>query len=367
MQNDNKPESCQAVLARAVAGCVRGTAVGDALGLPCEGLSPRRIRALFGGVPDKYRFVFGRGMISDDTEHTFLVWDALTVSAGDGEAFTRRLAGGLRRWILALPAGVGLATLRAGIRLVFGVSPSRSGVFSAGNGPAMRAALLGVVCAWDNNRDRLRDLVSHSSRLTHTDPQAEQGALAVAICAACFACGETTPRTILATITDTLTESNTDELREWLTRISDSLCQKQTTETFAAQHFPNGVSGYINHTVPIALHAVLSHPTDFRLALQSTIACGGDTDTVAAITGGIVGALVGTEGIPEEWGRNIYEPTGLLNNITERSEDFATAWLAGISQTSAPVPYLFALCRNALFAVIVLAHGFRRLLPPYGR
>ena len=53
---------------RAVSGCLIGTAVGDAFGLPCEGLSRRRAQSLF---PDMsgYRFLFGRGMVSDDTQH----------------------------------------------------------------------------------------------------------------------------------------------------------------------------------------------------------------------------------------------------------------------------------------------------------
>ena len=72
-------------LSNAVAGCVWGVAIGDALGLPCEGLSPRRITALFGGVPSTYRFAGGRGMVSDDTEHTLLVLHALAAS-GDGES-----------------------------------------------------------------------------------------------------------------------------------------------------------------------------------------------------------------------------------------------------------------------------------------
>lgn len=368
MQDYNRTKTPSTLLARAVAGCLWGTAVGDALGLPCEGLSPRRVRALFGGVPDTYRFVLGRGMISDDAEHTFLVWDALAVSAGDGERFTRQLAGGLRRWILALPAGVGLATLRAGTRLVFGVPAPRSGVFSAGNGPAMRSAILGVACAWDESGDRLRDLVARSSRLTHTDPKAEHGALAVAVCAACFARGTTEPASVLAAITDTLPETGAEELRDWLQRVTGSLHQKQSTEAFGAEQFPKGVSGYVNHTVPVAFHAALSHPTDFRRAVQAVIACGGDTDTTAAITGGIVGASVGSEGIPDEWRRDLYEPTGLLTRLEERCEAFADAWLGNAPGRSVgSVLYPFALLRNALFAVIVLTHGFRRLLPPYGR
>ena len=35
--------------------------------------------------------------------------------------------------------------------------------------------------------------------------------------------------------------------------------------------------------------------------MRAVIQCGGDADTTGAIVGGIVGASVGREGIPEEW------------------------------------------------------------------
>jgi hypothetical protein len=57
-------------------GILLGTAVGDALGLPAEGLSPRRRRRLMPG-PWRHRLVFGRGMMSDDTEHTLFVAQSL--------------------------------------------------------------------------------------------------------------------------------------------------------------------------------------------------------------------------------------------------------------------------------------------------
>ena len=62
--------------ADAVGGAILGCAVGDALGLPYENLSRRRgVRLL--GEPDRHRFLFGRGMVSDDTEHTCMVAQAL--------------------------------------------------------------------------------------------------------------------------------------------------------------------------------------------------------------------------------------------------------------------------------------------------
>ena len=50
-------------------GLLLGTAVGDALGLPAENLSAEKIRKRWNGEW-KMRFIFGKGMVSDDTEHT---------------------------------------------------------------------------------------------------------------------------------------------------------------------------------------------------------------------------------------------------------------------------------------------------------
>jgi len=90
------------------------------------------------------RLAFGRGIVSDDTEHAFLVGQSLLVASGDVAAFRRALAGRLRWWFLGLPAGVGLATARACVKLCLGISPERSGVYSAGNGPAIRSASIGA-------------------------------------------------------------------------------------------------------------------------------------------------------------------------------------------------------------------------------
>ena len=45
----------------------------------------------------------------------------------------------------------------------------------------------------------------------------------------------------------------------------------------------NGVTGYIYHTVPVAVYAWLRHYGDFRVTLEAVLDCGGDTDTVGAI------------------------------------------------------------------------------------
>ena len=145
-------------------GLLVGTALGDSVGLPVEGLSPERAKRLFPG-PWRQRLLPNTGLVSDDTEHAFFVTQSLLEEPNDPLAFARRVAWRLRWWLLAAPAGVGFATLRATCRLWLGVPPQRSGVRSAGNGAAMRAPLLGAYFVDDH--DRRRAFVTASTAITH--------------------------------------------------------------------------------------------------------------------------------------------------------------------------------------------------------
>ena len=158
-------------------GCLLGTAIADALGLPYEGLSSRRALKLL-GKPDRFRLIGPYGMVSDDTEHACITAQALIASGGQTRIFRRQMAWRLRFWLLGLPAGIGLATLKALVKLWLGFSPEHSGVFSAGNGPAIRSPILGAAIA---DREQLKAWVRISTRLTHTDPKAEQGAWVIAL------------------------------------------------------------------------------------------------------------------------------------------------------------------------------------------
>lgn len=338
--------------------------MGDALGLPGEGLSKQRQRRLLGPISG-HRFLFGRGMFSDDTEHTLLTAQALIASGGDPEKFTRYLANGLRRWIILLPPGVGKATALSCLKLLVGVSPQRSGTFSAGNGPAMRTALLGVCNGGDSRH--LRALVRESARLTHTDPKAEYGALAVAVAAYLATSGELSPTLFLKRLQEVLPRNNdATELMELLAKAARSVEAGETTECFAVTNqMPNGISGYMYQTVPAALHAALSHPHDFEAAVSSIIACGGDTDTSAAIVGGIVGAGVGADEIPSAWRAGLAEwPCGIA--WQERLANQLAGVVKSGSAEKVILPPAFALlARNLFFLSVVLYHGLRRVLPPY--
>lgn len=345
-----------------IVGCILGTAVGDALGLPYEGVSAQRAPRLL-GPPDRHRFVFGRGMISDDTEHTCIAAQSLIEAGGDVDLFLRRFARRLRWWILALPAGVGKATARSGIKLWLGATPAHAGVFSAGNGPAMRAAIFGA--AFDD-APLMLGMVRASSRLTHSDPKAEYGAIAVALAAVHSRKYETIePNLWLGQVVDAVGEDGA-ELTNLLRDAIESAGNDGSTKAFAQSlGLSKGVTGYAYHTVPVAIHAWLSHPRDFRQAITTIIKCGGDADTTAAIVGGIVGAGVGPSGIPDQWLDGITEYPRSVRWMKHLGETLADS-MDGSAPINAPsINPIAVLLRNLCFLAVVLFHGFRRLAPPY--
>ena len=341
-------------------GLLLGCAVGDAVGLPGEGISPQRIQRMWGSQW-QHRFLFGRGMISDDTEHTIFVAQALLAHPDNPDRFQRALANQLRFWLLGLPAGIGLATLKSILKLWVGFSPNRSGVYSAGNGPAMRSAIIGAYFA---DKPELRaDWVRASTRITHTDPRAEIAAIAVANAAAWIVNQSGDPAGFLPVLMQQQTDA---EWQKILVQLNQSLATGETTAQLAVtMGLEKGVSGYAYHSVPIALYAWLRHPYDFRAALESVLNCGGDTDTVGAIVGALVGAQVGADGIPRAWLVGLVDwprSRGLLNELASRLE---MQLLTG--KTQGPAKYFWPglAVRNLLFIAVVLTHGFRRLLPPY--
>lgn len=344
----------------AAVGCVLGTAVGDALGLACEGLSAACQKKRFPSL-DGYHMLFGKGLCSDDTEHTCMIAQSILVSGGDEVAFENDFAWRLRWWFTGLPAGIGLATLKSILKLWLFVPKQFRGVYSAGNGPAMRSAILGICFAADEQR--MKQLVRLSTRLTHVDPKAECGALAIALAARCSMRAQTFEDFIgdLERMTAEHGAAGT-ELLGLVARVRESVNAREPTDKFvAAMGCAKGVSGYMYHSVPAVLHAWQSHLRDFPAGLKAIIRCGGDTDSTAAMLGAIVGGGVGKEGIPRKW----------LDDLVEWPR--TVSWMEGLAHRAAraaqelepsqshPLSIIGLSVRNAGFFVLVLVHGLRRL------
>jgi ADP-ribosylglycohydrolase len=350
-------------------GVILGTAVGDALGLPREKLSRDRANKLFGPTPLCHRLFFGHGMVSDDTEQTCMVGQAILSAPDDARAFARNVAWRFRFWLLGLPAGIGSATLRAVVKLWLGFSPNSSGVNSAGNGPATRAAILGIYFGRDVRR--LREYVGASTRLTHVDRRAEDGALVVALAA--YYAAERGPDGIdpdhffewLRPNLDTID----DELEALLRKVEHHLKTDSGAQQLAESlGLRRGVTGYIYHTVPVALFCWLHDRDDFRRALEHTIVLGGDVDSTGAIVGALSGAALGASRIPVDWLHGVVEWPRSIQWMRKLGHRLASQFtLPEFKTRLGPVPLFWPglALRNLLFLAIVLGHGFRRLFPPY--
>lgn len=281
-----------------IVGALLGTAVGDAFGLPYEGYGRAAARRHCTRL--RHRFVLGRGMLSDDTEHSAYVAQALKAAAGEPEVFSQVLSRKLVSWLAACPLlSVGKATCIGILRLAIGVSPDKSGVYSAGNGPAMRASIIGAYV--QENDDLLCELVRRSSMITHSDPKAYFGALAVAL-AAQMASTQTTrvsSETYLARLHHLLRNEQADEFLKLIEACCSSADRGESTEQFAVWIGAGiGISGYVYQTVPCAIQCWLRNQDNAGSALLEIVRAGGDTDTTAAIVGGIIGAHIGESALP---------------------------------------------------------------------
>lgn len=78
----------------------------------------------------------------------------------------------------------------------------------------------------------------------------------------------------------------------------------------------------------------------------------------------MAGVTTGETDIPDDWINGIKDWPRTLSLLRQTGEALARMKETGIG---APIPYFWPgiLLRNPFFLIIVLFHGFRRLLPPY--
>jgi len=346
-----------------VHGCLAGGALGDSLGLPYEGLSSKRGFRLL-GEPFPNRLFFGYGLVSDDTEHACLTAVSLIGSQGQVDRFRNRLASCLRIWFLCLPPATGIATAKACMRLLLGVNPEHSGVWSAGNGPAMRAAVIG--CSFEDV-ELVRSLTQVSSAITHRDRRASDGAFLIALAANwCRFHPASDSKSFFDFIGKCGAIPADESFAQKFFLLGQSLeSGEETTDFAAAIGMSNGVTGFVVPTVLVALHAWLSNIDSFSDVILACIRCGGDTDTVASIAGSLSGAYLGFERLPTRLGDRMIDYPFSYSRLSSLSAGLVNLESSRSSECWLGLRWLLMPFRNIGLLIIVLLHGIRRLAPPY--
>ena len=283
-------------LADHIDGALTAYACGDALGVPWEnapiGATPSQIEQL------PAREGWPRGATSDDTALTLLVAHHLADRDGDGDpaAFLADLAE-------REPAirGLGPTTTAAVERFRRGDdaadSPGR-----ATNGAAMRALPIGWVLPHDQ-AERRRQVTIKMSRATHANPAALVAACVIATCAS-WALEGASPSMLLT--------AAAEEAREAAQAVTtEARLAEMLTQVAAGTWEPpaNGISLDPYDTVTAALWCA-TRATSLRSGLVSAVQLGGDTDTVAALVGGLMGGKLTAEQVRTElpWHRLVVLP-----------------------------------------------------------
>ncbi|QFY12944.1 hypothetical protein GBF35_46005 [Nonomuraea phyllanthi] len=241
---------------------------GDALGVPWEGMPPNDIALTdtLGARGD-----WPPGSTSDDTEQLVLLARNLIDTGGSEHAFLAALAA-------ALPTmrGAGPTTRRAVARFEATGSVVASG--GTTNGAMMRVLPIGWATP-ATDTERRRALVTRMTRTTHADPAAIATACAVAAMGS-WAVEACSANDLIAVARDELDHFGIAPAQPW-----EPTC--------------TGVSLEVLDTLGAILH-VLGIEEEPVAAMRHAVTLGGDTDTVAAIIGGILASRQYTVNIPWE-------------------------------------------------------------------
>ncbi len=340
-----------------------GVAIGDALGLARNHLQRRVALKMFGRPPLSYRLVPGRGIYSDDSQLMFLSAQALLQSRSDLRAFRRYFQKRLRWYQLSMPVGIGKATSLSALKCWLAVLKISTGVKSADNSAATRAMFAAL--ATHGTGHRLSRWVEETTTLTHTDPLAVDGCQVLAMLTDLAATTKPDKFDALQALSMAISTSSQEELRANLQELLPFLELRRSPST-VARHFnwDTCVGSCMVSTTTMAVYCWLRYPTDFRRAVESAITLGGDSGTIAAIVGGLVGAHVGVKHLPRDLVdglRNFPHDNDWIKKMAERFSHWPHGPDDLHSAPALPSDPPAQLIRNILNFSIVLLHRVARL------
>jgi len=262
-------------------GTLLGTAVGDMMGAPFEGMSRFQIWERFGDVQTPLVPI-----VTDDTEMSLAVARSLCRKKRiDPEDISREFLA----WYDSGPTTIGRTTYLALQMLKEGVSWHESGKRTLrllgreaeGNGSVMRTAPIGLF--GQAGEAVMVQTAADVSRITHASPICINSAVGLTL---------------------TVSYLLQDELDEALERARRRMAGMDGKVADAMARGLNDVDMENECMALRTVHAAfrsVSAAGDFREAVVNAVNLGGDTDTFAAVTGALAGAAWGRSNIHLEW------------------------------------------------------------------
>jgi ADP-ribosylglycohydrolase len=279
-----------------------GVAVGDALGVPVEFMDREELQR----NPVKDMRAFGThnqpaGTFSDDASLTFCLAEALTY---DFDIDT--IANNFVRWAYngywsahGKVFDIGIATQQAIEKLAKGMEPELAGgtgVASNGNGSLMRILPLVFYIKDMPVEERFR-IIKQVSSITH-------GHIRSVI--ACFYYLEFARYLIRGMRRQDVYDRLKTEVRSHLESLSIEHDEIALFDRLLIGDIYNSPeehiqsSGYVLHTLEASIWC-LFNSVNYKEAVLKAVNLGSDTDTTAAVTGGLAGLYYGVNNIPQQW------------------------------------------------------------------
>lgn len=338
-------------------GCLIGGAVGDALGAPVEFLSHDEIVRRFGpkGISD-YVTAYGKlGAITDDTQMTLFTAEGMLRAHVRGcmrgiTTFTGVTAHAYLRWLetqgykTTLETDIGrdgwlweqqeLHSARAPGRTCISALLAKKSFGdqaindSKGCGGVMRVAPVGLY-AWHRRKEdgiaaELFEMAAEIAGLTHGHPTGQwpAGVLAVVVIRLLDGCS----------LTQALSEAK--GILRTKDRYQETLNAIEIAEGLAASGKPPSANqveklggGWVaEEALAISLYCALV-AKDFEHGITLAVNHGGDSDSTGAITGNLLGAVLGVNAIPDRWKRDL-ELADVIEQMADDLYDYPT-WNIG--------------------------------------
>lgn len=300
-------------------GAFYGLALGDALGMPTQSLSRAQIKQRFGAItaledagPDQpIAANMPKGSITDDTEQAILVGQLLI--DGKGQIEPSVLAQRLIEWEVVMRAKgsqdlLGPSTKRAIEMILAGVSPEEAGRYGTTNGAAMRITPVGIATDVANPEHFIRAVVQ-ACQVTHNTSLGISSAAAVAAVVSAGINGMDLGEALRL---GTQMAQQAEHHGHWVAggRIASRISWARTVSIDSDKTL---LADLLYDVIGTSVASQESVVVSFALAQQVAVgemgafealcmaaSLGGDTDTIAAILGAMLGACLGMQSWPIE-------------------------------------------------------------------
>lgn len=275
-----------ALLTDKIFGSLLGLVLGDAIGARFEGLPPEQLRSQFTDKNAALEYSIGRDSLryTDDGQMALVLAEYLTENSQiDANDLMRCFVQAYEPW---RGYGRGARVLIEAFRDEADYEFMAEHIFpggSMGNGGAMRSAPVGLRFA--NDEERIWNEAKQAAWPTHRHELGIEGAQIIAVATA-FATksAHIDPENLAAAL---LRKCETTVFQNRL----EKLAKVKSSEDI--EQFGNGIEAHESVVTSLACFAL--YPSDYRQAIATAIWNGGDTDTIAAMTGALVGAHIGSE------------------------------------------------------------------------